>query len=212
MIQSKDLEILHRSIQVYNSIANQIYLIGFRCNKNHPLKFAEIETSEKHFWHLLGVTFDRSLELTGAAKREVYERCLHSLDVSAYLEYTHRAIDVGNKFSVFMQIYDFVANAGQLVLASTKSTPEETTFKIGAGRVIGYIGYGEDKSGAPLFPKTVRNRSIFSLDPKANDKVVIILSKGLSDAQYREIRYIQSRKLLPSIYREIPDRYHVSVA
>lgn len=52
-----------------------------------------------------------------------------------------------------MKIFDIISNAKEILITETDNSPEEAMFKIGAGKMIGTIGYAKDDNSSTFFQK-----------------------------------------------------------
>ena len=84
-------------------------------------------------------------------------------------------------------------------------------FNLGTGTVHGVIGYTSTSSG--FVPKTTQEKSIFKINPNANGKINIILSKEIGEAEYNKLEYVISKKakneILDELRRYIPSQLKI---
>ena len=202
MITKENYEWVKKAIQVYNRLVNRTYLILYKVNSTQCSKAITVPILESNFWHLVGCKIDDSLNLTVEQKHQLYLDCVAGNDISASLVYTRQPQDVSKKANVVINLFDFVTNAKSIRICHTHGTPEAAMFRVGAGSNNGVIGYSDEKNG--LVPKSAQTKSIFKIDPKANDKIFLIISKPYGYEKYDRIDYTMSPKILPSIVSELP--------
>ena len=77
-------------------------------------------------------------------------------------------------------------------------------FTIGAGNTKGLIGYA--KINKEYIPKTTQDKSVFMLDPTANGKINLILSKSAEANLYEKVEYTIKGKKYKEIVDEIDKR------
>lgn len=205
MIYESSLQHLNEAIKIYNRFVGKTYLIAYCVNKNHPFCFTEFIFRQKHFWHLLGCEFDGEKNYTPEQKGYFYNSCLNGEDVKEALNYTQSNKETDSKYAVFMKIFDIISNAKEILITETDNSPEEAVFKIGAGKMIGTIGYAKDDNSSTYFPKTVQDKSIFKINPKANKKIVFILSKPAGEQHYTEIEYEIKKEIVRDSLEELPE-------
>ncbi len=209
MISQMCLQAIFDAIKVYNVRQGKKYLIGYRANSNKPFEFCEIILKKENFWHLVGTVISHNKTLD---KNLLFEKCLLEDDISKELDYTRRADDVIKKAKVFVKVFDFISNAKELRIAKTDNSPEIAMFNLGAGTIHGVIGYVSTNSG--YVPKTTQEKSIFKIDPNANDKINIIISKKIGEDEYSSLEYTISKKSTAEIISQlrctIPDNIKIS--
>lgn len=204
MISKENMLYINNAIKIFNGLVNKTYLIGFGANRNQPLNFIEIQIGEQNFWHLVACKIDHTQNLSKSDAHTLYEKCLIGEDISDFLIYTHKSIDVKIKSSVIERVFDFIGNAKVLRIIGTENTPESYMFElgIGAGAISGLVGYSSVKN--IYIPKTAQMKSIFSIDSKANNKIEMILSKNSYHRQYDTIEFESSKglfaKLSPQLF------------
>lgn len=204
MISKGKYELVKKAIKIHNKLKDRIYLILYKSNAKQMSKIMETPILEQNFWHLVGCRIDETLTLTPQQKHQMYIDCVDEKDISQSLVYTRQAQDVSKKSNVVINTFDFVGNAKSIRLCHTDGTPEAAMFRIGAGSVNGIIGYSDEKVG--LIPKTAQQKSIYRIKKDADDKIFLILSKPYGYAKYDRIDYAISKKIFPSILKEIPER------
>lgn len=208
MISQICLQSIYDAIKVYNKRQGRKYLIAYRANSKKPFEFCEIILKKENFWHLVGTSISQNKDID---KDLLFEKCLSEDDISESLEYTRRSDDVERKTKVFIKIFDFVSNAKELRIIKTDNSPEIAMFNLGAGTVHGVIGYTSTSSG--FVPKTTQEKSIFKINPNANDKINIILSKEIGEAEYNKLEYVISKKskneILDELRRYIPSQLKI---
>ena len=208
MISQICLQSIYDAIKVYNKRQGRKYLIAYRANCEKPFEFCEIILKKENFWHLVGTSISQNKDTD---KDLLFDKCLSGDDISESLEYTRRSDDVERKTKVFIKIFDFVSNAKELRITKTDNSPEIAMFNLGAGTVHGVIGYTNTNSG--FVPKTTQEKSIFKINPNANDKINIILSKKIGEAEYNKLEYVISKKakneILDELRRYIPSQLKI---
>lgn len=202
MVSQENYVLIKRAIKIYNKLVGKTYLILYKTNAKQDSKFMETSILEENFWHLVGCRIDESLKYSKEQKLQVYLDCCCEKDVSVYLEYTRQPQDVSKKANVVVNLFDFVSNAKSIRLCHTDGSPEASMFQVGAGSNKGIIGYCKTERG--MIPKTAQQKSIFQIDPNASDKIILILSKTNGAVEYNQIEYAISKKIFPSIIRELP--------
>ena len=209
MISQICLQYIYDAIKVYNKRQGRKYLIAYRANCKKPFEVCEIILKKENFWHLVGTSISKNNK--DIDKDLLFEKCLSEDDISESLEYTRRADDVERKSKVFIKIFDFVSNAKELRITKTDNSPEIAMFNLGAGTVHGVIGYTSTSSG--FVPKTTQEKSIFKINPNANEKINIILSKEIGETEYNKLEYVISKKakneILDELRRYIPSQLKI---
>lgn len=196
MISKDALELIQNAIRIYDKLVDRTYLLAYRGSVKQELKLIEIQIRKRNFWHLVGCKVLNDGEV-------IYDRCLLGEDVSGDISYTRRKEDVRVKTTVFCQIFDFVSNAKILTIAGTSKSPEQFMFTIGAGNTKGLIGYA--KINKEYIPKTTQDKSVFMLDPTANGKINLILSKSAEANMYEKVEYTISKKYEKQLLKEVSE-------
>ena len=208
MISNESMRLIQNAIHVYNKRVAYTYLVGYRVNKNKPIQTMEITISEKNFWHLAGCELAGETSYDCLEKSKIYSRCLNNEDIKDLLDYTHSAADVGKKCKVLVNVFDFINHAKEIKICKAEDCPEAAMFRIGAGNIRGLIGYGNNKN--IYYPKTAQDKSIFHINPNANDKIVFVLSKETGFQVYEKIEYEVSKGIVASLISSISDDVEIS--
>lgn len=206
MITSGIMEILHDSIQIYDKLCGKNYLIVFGAKNNY--KFIQITIRQSSFWHLLGYCLD---EDTNGGKHSTYLRCKNKEDVSDKVSSVHNFSEIEEKYLAMKNVFDFISKAKEIKICYAKNCPEEYLFRIGAGNNTGIVGYDypNDNSSNLLFPKSAQLKSISKIS-RNPDRVLMILSRKISEKHYNKIEYEISKNVYFELKEQIPNEIKVS--
>ena len=169
MISKESYELVKKAIKVHNRLKDRTYLILYKTSVKEFSSAIEVSILEENFWHLVGCKIDNSLNLTPFQKHSLYLSCVNEKDISSSLVYTRQLQDVSKKVNVILNTFDFITNAKQIRISYTDNTPEAVMFKVGVGTNCGIIGYCRERNG--MIPKTAQQKSIYKINPTANDKI-----------------------------------------
>ena len=213
MITEESMTLLYKAIEVYNRLADKDYLLACNISKNQPIEYLILRINRHNFWHLLGCKTIKTDTSNSPADIDLYAECLRKHNIAEYLVYTHTAQDLKAKYNVFMNIFDFIANAKAVRICKTDSTPEYYQFKIAVGQHTGIIGYDyENQSLSILFPKTAQNKSIGNFDnDRSAKRILYILSKPITNSSFDRIEYAPSESVFKKIILELPDAYDSTI-
>lgn len=212
MITKESLELIHEAIKEYDKLVNKDYLIACNSSKNQPTEYIVLRINRHNFWHLLGCKVIKHAGKNKEVCKDIYAECFNQKDIAGYVEYTHTAQDLKMKYTVFMNIFDFVKNARSVRICKTEDTPEYYQFKIAVGHYKGIIGYDyENKSLSILYPKTTQNKSIASFNSNASKKILYILSKNIDETSYDNVEFTPSKSTFKKLILELPDTYCSSI-
>lgn len=201
MITPGIMKILHESIQIYDKLCGKSYLIAFGSKNNY--KFAEVIIKQSSFWHLLGCNLEDD---SNDGKNDTYVKCKDREDISEKVSSIHSFSEIKEKSTAMQNVFDFIEKANQIKIGYAIGCPEEYIFKIGTGNNLGIIGYDYPNKGKPnlLFPKSAQLKSLSKIS-RDTYKVIMILSKDISQRDYNNIEYeikkdvyLEIIKLLPS--------------
>lgn len=206
MITSGIMKILHDSIQVYDELCEKKYFIIFGSKKITDC--VEIAIKQSAFWHLLGCSLDND---TPTGKRNTYLKCKNKEDVSDKIFSKHSFSEIQEKAKAMKETFNFIEKANQIRIDHVSGCPEEYMFQIGIGNGRGIIGYDHTNQNSlhSLVPKSAQLKSITKIS-KNPLRIQAILSKNISDRDYRKIEYevkkgiceqIQARLSLPNILK-----------
>lgn len=206
MITSGIMEILHDSIQIYDKLCGKNYLIVFGAKNNY--KFIQITIRQSSFWHLLGCCLN---EDTNDGKRSTYLKCKNKEDVSGKVSSVHNFSEIKEKYLAMKNVFDFISKANDIKICYPKKCPEEYLFRVGTGNNIGIIGYDypNDNSSNLLFPKSAQLKSISKIS-RNPDRVLMILSRRISEKHYNKIEYEISKNVHSELIEHIPSEIKVS--
>lgn len=206
MITLGIMQILHESIQIYDRLCGKSYLIVFGSKNNY--KFVEIIIKQSSFWHLLGCNLEAD---SNEGKNDTYMKCKNREDISQKVSSIHSFSEIQEKSSAMQNVFDFIEKANQIKIGYAIGCPEEYIFKIGAGNHLGIIGYDYPNKGKPnlLFPKSAQLKPISKISNNTY-KVLMILSKSISQRGYNNIEYEIKKDVYLELIEYLPSNVKVS--
>lgn len=207
MITPGIMEILHESIQIYDKLCGKSYLIAFGSKNDY--EFVEIIIKQSSFWHLLGCNLEAD---SNEGKNDTYMKCKNREDISEKVSSIHSFSEIKEKSSAMENVFDFIEKASQIKIGYAVGCPEEYIFKIGAGNNLGIIGYDYPNKGKSnlLFPKSAQLKPISKIS-KNTYKVLMILSKDISQKDYNNIEYEIKKDVYLEIIKCLPSNIKVSL-
>ncbi|MDE6749381.1 MAG: hypothetical protein K2K21_10055 [Lachnospiraceae bacterium] len=208
MITPGIMKILHESIQIYDKLCGKSYLIAFGSKNNY--KFAEVIIKQSSFWHLLGCNLEDD---SNDGKNDTYMKCKNREDISEKVSSIHSFSEIKEKSTAMQNVFDFIEKANQIKIGYAIGCPEEYIFKIGTGNNLGIIGYDYPNKGKPnlLFPKSAQLKALSKIS-KDTYKVIMILSKDISQRDYNNIEYEIKKDVYLEIIKFLPSSIKVSLS
>ncbi|MCR5205207.1 MAG: hypothetical protein K6E47_09110 [Lachnospiraceae bacterium] len=207
MISEDVQELLYNAIRIYDTLAENDYLIIGRKSLQYPIEYFPIRLKKEYFWHLLGCKAKTNSEL-------LYNKCKSKEPIANLLDYANGS-DVKKckeKYDSFIKVFDFVKNAKEIRVCDTENTPDRFNFILAMGHFNGIIGYDRYTESDIYYPKSTQSKSLSEFNSKNTArKIIIIIKKKISETEYSLVVYENKKDILRSLAPEISERYKMVI-